>query len=207
MLDAMSETLRAVHLTGAIFNDRQFVAPWCYASSSENVSSVHRKTDSENVVKFYMVITGECFVEQEGQAPLHLRAGDAVVFPQGGVYRMGSKPGLAADPVGYVSGPLPSLVYGQNIHNDSAKTRLICGYLSCDARLARMLLAGLPPVVRVNVRAADSGPWLEASLQYALSESRSPRPGGAGVAMQKPSCPQSTRTPRHPYWERPSTLA
>jgi AraC-like DNA-binding protein len=57
----------------------------------------------------------------------------------------------------------------------------VCGYLACDARLARMLLAGLPPVLRVNVRGSNAGIWLEASVRYALAEARSPRPGGAGV--------------------------
>ena len=62
-----------------------------------------------------------------------------------------------------------------------ATTRLVCGYLACDARLAKMLLAGLPPLVRVNVRGSNAGVWLEASVRYALAEARSPRPGGAGV--------------------------
>jgi len=44
-----------------------------------------------------------------------------------------------------------------------------------------MLLTGLPPVVRVNVRGSNAGAWLEASVRYALAEARSPRPGGAGV--------------------------
>ena len=44
-----------------------------------------------------------------------------------------------------------------------------------------MLLAGLPPLVRVNVRGSNAGVWLEASVRYALAEARSPRPGGAGV--------------------------
>ena len=44
-----------------------------------------------------------------------------------------------------------------------------------------MLLAGLPPLVRVNVRGSDAGVWLESSVRYALGEARAPRPGGAGV--------------------------
>jgi AraC-like DNA-binding protein len=44
-----------------------------------------------------------------------------------------------------------------------------------------MLLAGLPPLVRVDVRGSNAGIWLEASVRYALAEARSPRPGGAGV--------------------------
>jgi len=50
-----------------------------------------------------------------------------------------------------------------------------------NARLAKMLLAGLPRIVRVNVRGSNAGAWLEASVRYALAEARSPRPGGAGV--------------------------
>jgi AraC-like DNA-binding protein len=44
-----------------------------------------------------------------------------------------------------------------------------------------MLLAGLPSIVRVNVRGSNAGAWLESSVRYALAEARSPRPGGAGV--------------------------
>ena len=50
-----------------------------------------------------------------------------------------------------------------------------------DAGLARLLLAGLAPVVTVSVRGSNAGVWLEASLRYALAEARSPRPGGQGV--------------------------
>jgi AraC-like DNA-binding protein len=35
--------------------------------------------------------------------------------------------------------------------------------------------------VRVNVRGSNAGVWLEASVRYALTEARSPRPGGSGV--------------------------
>jgi len=48
-------------------------------------------------------------------------------------------------------------------------------------RLAQMLFAGLPSLLKVNVRGSSAGAWLEASLRYALAEARSPRPGGAGV--------------------------
>jgi AraC-like DNA-binding protein len=69
------------------------------------------------------------------------------------------------------------IVYG----GGGSATRIVCGYLACDARLAELLLAGLPRVLRVNVRGSNAGTWLEASVRYALAESRSPRPGGAGV--------------------------
>ncbi|MGA3156962.1 MAG: AraC family transcriptional regulator, partial [Steroidobacteraceae bacterium] len=110
-----------------------------------------------------------------------LRAGDAVIFPQGHAHRMCSEPGLKPAKGARLEEVLSrrprKLVYG----GGGRTTRLVCGYLACDARLAKMLLSGLPPLLRVSVRGSNAGIWLEASVQYALNEARSPRPGGAGV--------------------------
>jgi AraC-like DNA-binding protein len=64
---------------------------------------------------------------------------------------------------------------------DGAATGVMCGYLACDAPLARLLFAGLPPAVRANVRGSSAGQWLETSMQYALAQTHGQRPGGAGV--------------------------
>lgn len=181
MLDAMSETLRVVHLTGATFIDRHFIAPWCYGSSDINSPSTCVKSGLEAVVMFYMLTEGECFLEFDGQAAAHLVAGDAIVLPQGGRYRMTSKLGLVPKAGALLDSVQPTVANAAAGSQGDAQTKVICGQFNCDARLAKILLAGLPQIVRVNVRGADSGPWLEASLQYALREARSPRPGGAGV--------------------------
>jgi AraC-like DNA-binding protein len=117
----------------------------------------------------------------DGQAPLRLTAGDAVLFPRGDAHRMGSMPGLppaSGARLHEVLARRPRLLaYG----GGGATTKLVCGYLACDARFAGLLLTGLPPVVKVGVRGSNAGIWLEASLRYALAEARSPRPGGQGV--------------------------
>lgn len=180
-MDALSETLRVVHLIGAIFINARFTAPWCYQSPRADTAAPLLEPGAERVVIFHLITEGECFVEIDGQPPLRLVAGDAVVFPQGDAHRMCSAPGIAPATGARLDAVLArrprTLVYG----GGGVTTRLVCGYLACDARLARLLLAGLPQVVRVNVRGSNAGVWLEASLRYALSEARSPRPGGAGV--------------------------
>jgi AraC-like DNA-binding protein len=180
-MDALSETLRVVRLVGAIFINARFTAPWCYQSPRADTAAPLLEPGAERVVIFHLITEGECFVEIDGQPPLRLGAGDAVVFPQGDAHRMCSAPGIAPATGARLDAVLArrprTLAYG----GGGATTRLVCGYLACDARLARLLLAGLPQVVRVNVRGSNAGVWLEASLRYALSEARSPRPGGAGV--------------------------
>jgi len=180
-MDALSETLRVVRLVGAIFIHGRFTAPWCYQSPRADSAAAILEPTAERIVIFHLIAEGECYVELGSQEPMRLMAGDVVVFPQGDAHRMSSQPGLAPGPAKRLEAVLSrrprQLVYG----GGGTATRLICGYLACDDRLARILLAGLPPIVRVNVRGSNAGTWLEASVRYALAEARSPRPGGAGV--------------------------
>lgn len=181
-MDALSEILRVVRLVGAIFINARFSAPWCYQSPCADAAAPLLEPGAERVVIFHLITEGECFVEIAGQAPMHLIAGDVVLFPKGDAHLMTSAPGLVPAKGGRglaeVLARRPrQLAYG----GGGPTTRLVCGYLACDARLAQMLLAGLPSVVRVNVRGSNAGMWLESSVRYALNEARSPRPGGAGV--------------------------
>jgi AraC-like DNA-binding protein len=180
-MDALSQTLRVVQLIGAIFINARFTAPWCYQSPSAASSAPVLEPGAERVVIFHLITEGECYVELGDEPPLRLIAGDVVIFPQGDAHRMTSQPGLPPAkgvPLKEVLARRPrQLSYG----GGGATTRLVCGYLACDARLARMLLMGLPPIVKVNVRGSNAGLWLESSVRYAMAEARSPRPGGSGV--------------------------
>jgi AraC-like DNA-binding protein len=180
-MDALSETLRVVRLVGAIFINARFTAPWCYQSPRADTAAPLLEPGAERVVIFHLITDGECYVEIGSAPPVHLIAGDVIVFPQGHEHRMCSQPGLPPAKGARLEEVLArrprQLAYG----GGGAATRLVCGYLACDARLAEILLAGLPPMVRVNVRGSSAGIWLESSVRYALAEARSPRPGGAGV--------------------------
>jgi AraC-like DNA-binding protein len=180
-MDALSETLRVVRLVGAIFINAKFTAPWCYQSPRADLAAPLLEPTAENLVIFHLITEGECYVEMPDQPPVRLTAGDAVIFPQGDAHLMTSEPGLPPAKgarLDVVLARRPRLLaYG----GGGATTRLLCGYMACDTRLARMLLAGLPSLVRTNVRGSNAGVWLEASVRYALAEARSPRPGGAGV--------------------------
>jgi len=180
-MDALSETLRVVRLTGAIFINARFTAPWCYQSPSAASAAPLLEPGAENVVIFHLITEGECHVEMGNGAPMRLIAGDVVLFPEGDAHRMTSQPGLAPAPGGRLADVLSRRPRQLSYGGGGPATRLVCGYMACDARLARMLLAGLPRIVRVNVRGSNAGAWLEASVRYALAEARSPRPGGAGV--------------------------
>ncbi|MET4575672.1 AraC family transcriptional regulator [Ottowia thiooxydans] len=180
-MDALSETLRVVHLVGAIFIHARFTAPWCYQSPPADMAAPFLEPGAERVVIFHLITEGECWCELGTEPPVRLVAGDAILFPQGDAHRMASTPGLPparGAPLAEVLARRPrQLAYG----GGGDTTRLVCGYLACSERLAQLLLAGLPPLIKVSVRGSNAGRWLESSVRYALAEARSPRPGGAGV--------------------------
>jgi AraC-like DNA-binding protein len=180
-MDALSETLRVVRLVGAIFINARFTAPWSYQSPRADTAAPLLEPGAERVVIFHLITEGDCYVELEGQAPLRLTAGDVVIFPQGDAHRMCSEPGIAPATGARLDVVLSRRPRTLSYGGGGATTRLVCGYLACDARLAGLLLSGLPQALRVNVRGSNAGTWIEASMRYALVEARSPRPGGAGV--------------------------
>ena len=82
LVDALSETLRVVQLSGAIFINARFSAPWCYQSPRADFAAPLLEPGAERVVIFHLITEGECHVEMTDEPPVRLSAGDAVVFPQ-----------------------------------------------------------------------------------------------------------------------------
>jgi AraC-like DNA-binding protein len=180
-MDALSQTLRVVRLVGAIFINARFTAPWCYQSPRADTAAPFLEPDAERVVIFHLITEGQCYVELGDDPPMRLSAGDVVLFPQGDAHRMSSRPGLKPATSARLDEILARRPRQLSYGGGGEVSRLVCGYLACDTRLAGMLLNGLPAIVRVNVRDSNAGKWLESSVRYALAEARSPRPGGEGV--------------------------
>lgn len=180
-MDTLSLTLRTVQLSGAIFVNAHFTAPWCYQSPPASVAAPYLAPGAEQVVIYHYLTEGECWLEIGNQPPVHLRAGEIVLLPHGDAHRMGSEPGLVPEPSGDIAALLARLPASIIHGGGGARTRMVCGYMACDRQLSRLLLGGLPPVVQVDLRESAASGWLQASLRYALMEARSPRPGGESL--------------------------
>lgn len=180
-MDALDEILKAVRISGTFFVSGRFTAPWCYQSPCARIAAPFLEPKAENVIIFHLITEGECIVEMAGQEPFRAKAGEVVIFPKGDAHRMASSAGLTPARSSNLSRLLAHrpcrLAYG----GGGARTRLVCGYLACDAGLARLLLSGLPSAVKLDIRATPAGAWLESSIEYALSEAKSRRPGGSSV--------------------------
>lgn len=180
-MDALSDVLRAVRLTGAIFFDVRASEPWVAETppGGSIVGTIFPGAD--HLVSYHVITRGSCWAGVAGEAPIRLSAGDVVVFPHGDQHAMSSAPGMHAAPdlALYrrpVDGQLPFKLSVGSTTDESAQ--FVCGFLGCDARPFNPLLTALPRVV--HVRGATNGA-IGAFVQVALAEAREPRPGGQCV--------------------------
>jgi AraC-like DNA-binding protein len=180
-MDALSDVLRAVRLTGAIFFDIHASDPWV-AETPGGPSIVGAMfPDAEHLVCYHVITQGSCWASVAGDPPVSLSAGDIIVFPHGDTHVLSSVPGLRRAPDLSMyrrpdDGRLPfTLSMGDGTEATAA---FVCGFLGCDARPFNPLLTALPRVLRVH---DESGGPLDSLVRFALAESKAARVGGEGV--------------------------
>lgn len=182
-MDVLSEVLKAVKLDGAVFFNGEFAAPWCAREPDAGTMASYLSTRAKHIIIFHLVLEGRGYarLEQEDRT-VPLTAGDIMILPHGDAHLMGNGP------------PVPPVDTSQQLRQILAEgrmlsqlagggelTRLICGYMTCDAPLSGVFLAGLPAMLKVNIRDTPSGQWLEDTLRYSVNHAEASGPGGAAV--------------------------
>lgn len=180
-MDALSDVLQAVHLTGALFFDIQASAPWVAETPSGKAIVGAMFPGSEHLICYHVITRGDCWACIGGEAPIQLFAGDIIVFPHGDTHVLSSTPGMRKTPDMKLyrrpkEGRLPfALSIGDSEDNSAG---LVCGFLGCDARPFNPLLTALPRVIRISDRAGGA---ISAYMRFALAESKEHRIGGESV--------------------------
>jgi len=182
-MDAFSQILSGVKLNGAIFFTAEFSAPWGVSTPASKLMAPVIAPGAEHLVIYHLVIEGEASVELTDGQRTELQPGDVVIFPHGDAHHISSAAGV----------PRPFPNYGLNAKIQSRElsplkaggggptSRLVCGYMTCDPRLSRPVLSGLPPVFKVNIRTDASGSWLENSILHLVEEAASGRIGSEAM--------------------------
>jgi AraC-like DNA-binding protein len=183
-VDALSELLRAIRLSGAAFIDAELTAPWSVQTPARKEIASRLAAGSGRIIPYHLISQGECWVELRGEEPLRLASGEIVMFPHGDVHVLSSEQGLR--PMRITTGAVARLTRPDSIANTrfgggGAGTRIVCGFFACDEAISENLVARLPR--RLHCKAAQDG------VAYALTRSvhsmrESPRPGAAAVVSK-----------------------
>jgi AraC-like DNA-binding protein len=183
--DALSDVLKSVRLTGAAFFDVVGKAPWVAEQPPRERIMPFVMPGAGHLISYHVVTEGRCFANLVGAPPLEVAAGEVVVFTRGDAHVMASAPGMRAPVVSTAafealrkSGTPFALEYGGE---GDVATRLVCGFLGCEARPFNPLLENLPPVIKAGGSHVDDGGWLGQFVRLAAAESSGPRAGSAGV--------------------------
>lgn len=178
--DTLSEVLRAVRLTGAVFFSVDAAAPWVAEAPAACELGPFIMPGVEHVIEYHVVTAGSCWGGIVNEPAVHLQAGDVICFPQGDSHVLASEPGKRAPPeIEMVrrarEGRLPVKI--RTGVGDGPHTELVCGFLGCDARPFNPLLVTLPRVLVVR-RPPEGGGVIEQLVKLAVVESQTPSAGG-----------------------------
>ncbi len=140
-------------------------------------------TQANHVIIFHLLLEGHAHARiEEDDRPVPLKAGEILIFPHGDAHLMGNGPPVPPfDPSQQLREILAEGRVLSQLAGGGELTRLLCGYLTCDAQLSGVFLAGLPPMLKVNIRDTPSGQWLEDTLRYSVTHAEAAGPGSAAV--------------------------
>jgi AraC-like DNA-binding protein len=184
-LDVLSDVLRAVRLTGAVYFDVRAREPWVAETPPTSSICTRVMPEFEHVIAFHVMMDGWCWAQlaDESEPAVKLEPGDAVIFPDGEGHYMGTERGKRAEPNMDIyyrprDRALPFLL--NELGGSGEPARFVCGYLGCDARPFNPILDALPRML--HVRATSTGGALTHDLiRVALEEHEHPRAGGETI--------------------------
>jgi AraC-like DNA-binding protein len=181
-VDVLSEVLRVVTLDGAIFYNAEFTAPWSFRSPQSRVLAPYFSPTGGHVIIFHLLTEGRGTARVEDGERVTLEAGDIVVFPHGHPHILANgSPRSIQDGEKELHAIMSQGLKIARLGGGGEMTRFICGYMACEPRMSQMMLAGLPPIFKVNIREDASGRWIEQSIRFSVDEAGPARPGGEAV--------------------------
>lgn len=201
-MDVLSDTLRVVRLSGAVFLRAKLAAPWAVESATPDELAEYLRLPSDCIAVFHIVTRGRCWLSLADLPPILLTSGDAMLIPQNAPHVLGSDRSTPPVPFRSVLPPLPAggmvEIEGPGLGETA---QFACGYLHCDQRF-NPLIGALPDLIvvrpggdghadhhheagasRGRARASSAvvqtqpGDWLETTLRHTVEEAYGERPG------------------------------
>jgi AraC-like DNA-binding protein len=181
-VDVLSQVLKIVTLKGAVFYNAEFSAPWSFRSPPSHLIAPHLGPESGHVIIYHLLTEGYAWAQTERDQPVELSAGDIVVFPHGDPHLMGNGPPVQPVDNGQQLAAILSRGLGvTRMGGGGTVTKFVCGYMICEPQVSRLVLKGLPPMLRVNIRNDASGAWLENSIRFSVDNAGSSNAGAEAV--------------------------
>ena len=182
--DALSDVLKTVRLTGAVFFDVVARAPWVAEQPSPRAILPKILPGAEHLISYHVVTEGRCFAGLVGEEPIAVEASEVIVFTRGDPHVMSSGAGMRAEPNPesmYAAGAAQQPFFANIGESGPIAVKLVCGFLACDARPFNPLLDNLPSIIKVAAGEGTDTRWLSQFIHIATTETADRRAGGESV--------------------------
>lgn len=189
--DPLSDVLRTVKLTGALFFLTDASFPWGIEVPHPDAFSSIILPRAQHVVSYHVILKGAGWASIPGIASTWFEAGDILVFAHHDRYRMLSAPEqppeFDADATiaffgEMAAGKLPFVI--REGGGGDPRSEFVCGFLGCDMRPFNPVLSTLPRLLRVRRSDAAQDSLLSRLIDITLSEARQRRIGGEAVRLR-----------------------
>ncbi len=188
--DFLSEMLRSVRLSGAVFFEVDAAAPWVAAAPPKEKIAQTVVSGAQHVIEYHVIVEGNCWTRltNPDSQPIKLGPGSVVVFPHGDTHVLASDPDLDAEPN---LAAFDEVARGRSLpfhidfrDGEVGTTRLLCGFLGCDVAPFNPLISALPRVIHVP-NGYDSGDgFLGHMIGAAARETQATDAGSGGVLVK-----------------------
>jgi AraC-like DNA-binding protein len=166
------EITSALRLSGAVFLEAEFTAPWCILSRIGPEDCAPFVPVPRHIIAYHCIAEGACVVTPPSGEPVPVGAGEIVILPRNDPHLLGSAPGLPPVAADGLIQPGPAGGLARIAHGGGgAPTRLFCGYLGCDVAHPPAV-ALLPRVMRLSAAdaAGHGAGWIETSFRFAAGQ-------------------------------------
>ena len=92
--DTLSDVLRVVRLSGAVFFNIEASAPWVAEAPPARDVAPYVLPGAQQVIEYHLLVAGNAYASITSEDPVPLHAGDLVMFPQGDPHVISSAPGM-----------------------------------------------------------------------------------------------------------------
>ncbi len=169
-MDALFDILCGMRLTGGVFLEAEFSAPWRIAAKIGPEDCAPFAPVPRNIIAYHYVTAGRLLLDVDSQPPVAVEGGEIVVLPRNDDHRLGSDlnlPPISADRLIQPSpdGGLARIVHG----GGGERTLVLCGFLGSDTP-NDPVIGLLPQVLKLDVREGASGQWIETSFRFAAQQ-------------------------------------
>jgi len=179
--DVLSDVLRVIHLSGAVFFHADVSAPWAARTVSAAELGRILLPHARQLLLFHLIEHGRCWIALDGASPLELGSGDIVVLPYGDEHILASDLSLTPIPMKRILKPAGDRVAKLVLGQGQDRTRIICGFLQCDEFLFNPLCRGLPEQIHVKTSQEPATSLLTATMRSMIGEVDAGQAGTACV--------------------------